>query len=614
MAYYCNPLNFDYRYQFLKAVNPQGTPADHWSVYREAADPSLIEFKGLYYLFPSMTNGFLTSPDLVEWTRHPFLSTMPACDYAPDVRRIGDWMYFCASRMGENSAFYRSKDPLHEPFEKIEGTFQFWDPDMFLDDDGRLYFYWGCSNVTPIYGVELDPETMERKGEPVPLIFGNTAEHGFERTGDEHVPPKSPEQVRAEVEAMVSRMMQAPAEQRAAMGFDSEEKIRATAQAFLGTDPYIEGAWMTKVGDRYLLQYAEPGTEFNIYGDGVYESSSPLGPFTLAANNPYSYKPGGFATGAGHGSTLLDREGRYWHASTMRISRTNNMERRLGLWKAGVDADGELFCDQRYGDWPVNPETPAFAKPDWMLLSYGAAAKASSEETGKEAAHVADEDIRSWWRAASAEPGEWVEIDLGDVRDVHAVQVNFADDGIVAEPPADGPTKSDMSGLRVIDTAEHRTRWLLQGSEDGTQWSALTDRSDADTNLPHDFIVLGEGRALRYLRLTVLETPFGQPAAVSGLRVFGLASGPVPAAPADVTATREGDLDMTVSWKPSNDATGHNILWGHTPDKLYHSYMVFGSERGSQRIGALIAGQPVYVRVDAFNTAGITEGEVLQVR
>ena len=76
-----------------------------------------------------------------------------------------------------------------------------------------------------------------------------------------------------------------------------------------------------------------------------------LGPFKPAGNNPYSYKPGGFITGAGHGSTLEDKEGRFWHTSTMRISKNHVFERRLGLWKAGIDADGELFCDQRYGDW-----------------------------------------------------------------------------------------------------------------------------------------------------------------------------------------------------------------------------------------------------------------------
>lgn len=73
-------------------------------------------------------------------------------DYAPDVRVVGDWMYFCASRKGEPCDFYRTRDPEGGVFERIPGAFDFWDPNLFLDDDGRLYFYWGCSNMTPIWG------------------------------------------------------------------------------------------------------------------------------------------------------------------------------------------------------------------------------------------------------------------------------------------------------------------------------------------------------------------------------------------------------------------------------------------------------------------------------
>lgn len=72
---------------------------------------------------------------------------------------------------------------------------------------------------------------------------------------------------------------------------------------------------MTKRGGKYYLQYAHPGTEFNTYANGVYVSDHPLGPFTLQASNPFSSKLGGFITGAGHGSTIQDAHGNYWHTS-----------------------------------------------------------------------------------------------------------------------------------------------------------------------------------------------------------------------------------------------------------------------------------------------------------
>ena len=91
---------------------------------------------------------------------------------------------------------------------------------------------------------------------------------------------------------------------------------------------------MTKHGGRYYLQYACPGTEFNVYADGVYVSESPLGPFAPAENNPFSMKPGGFMRGAGHGSTVEDKNGAWWHAATMQISMNHSFERRVGLWRA----------------------------------------------------------------------------------------------------------------------------------------------------------------------------------------------------------------------------------------------------------------------------------------
>lgn len=98
------------------------------------------------------------------------------------------------------------------------------------------------------------------------------------------------------------------------------DQYRATMRGMFSGMPFIEGAWMTKHNGRYYLQYACPGTEFNIYADGVYVSDRPLGPFQPALNNPFSLKPGGFMRGAGHGSTLQDRDGAWWHTATMQIS------------------------------------------------------------------------------------------------------------------------------------------------------------------------------------------------------------------------------------------------------------------------------------------------------
>ena len=97
-----------------------------------------------------------SSDDMVHWENHRLPDGLPFYDYAPDVRVLGDWVYFCASNREHNCDRWRTKDILNGPYERIAGSFPFWDPNLFADDDGRIYFYWGCSNITPIYGVELD--------------------------------------------------------------------------------------------------------------------------------------------------------------------------------------------------------------------------------------------------------------------------------------------------------------------------------------------------------------------------------------------------------------------------------------------------------------------------
>ena len=591
MKYFCNPINVNYRYQFNQDPRRGGA----LQICREAADPSMILFKGRYYIFASMTLGVWVSDDLVRWENRRLPEDLPLYDYAPDVRVIGEYVYFCASNREHNCDRWRTKDILNGPYEKIEGSFPYWDPNLFLDDDGRVYFYWGCSNATPIYGVELDPDTMLPKGEKTAVVDGHPYEIGYERVGEDNSTLPASE---AEVEAKYRGFVKS-------QGVPEEHipaELKPMIRGMFSNRPYIEGAWMDKVEGRYFLQYAAPGTQYNTYSDGVYISNSPLGPFVLAANNPYSYKPGGFLPGAGHGSTMRDKNGAWWHTATMRISVNHDFERRVGLWPAGFDKDGELFCNQRYGDWPMAAEGDPWREPKWMLLSVGKAATASSFAPGHEPGKATEENVQTWWRAASNSRNEWLCVDLGGVFDVHAVQINFADDTI--DIPCPGEIRPG-SQARYIEEADNKTQWKLEGSVDFDNWFVIEDKSAAESDLSHDLIVREEGFAARYLQLSDMAVPYGQNPCVSGLRVFGLGDGEKPDAPV-FTATRLGDLDMVVQIKGQENALGYNILFGSSPEKLYHSSMVFTA--GSHRVGALIKDRDYFVRVDAFNENGVTEG------
>ncbi|MDQ0496529.1 hypothetical protein [Paenibacillus brasilensis] len=91
---------------------------------------------------------------------------------------------------------------------------------------------------------------------------------------------------------------------------------------------------------------------------------------------------------------------------------------------------------------------------------------------------------------------------------------------------------------------------------------------------------------------------------------MGGGTGSLPKQTSGIQTTLISELDLPVTWE-EDDAIVHNVIWGFAPDKLYHSYLISGCNRVT--LSSLIKGQPIYVRVDAFNETGITEGEVLKV-
>lgn len=580
MNTYCNPLNLTYQYQ-------------HYGKYahREAADPTLIYFKGKYLLFASMSGGFYFSEDLLHWDYHQ----SPCLDlyrYAPDVREVNGKLVFCASTRNKPSTFWRTDDPFSDCWEKVSEPFDFWDPDVFQDDDSRVYFYWGCDAGRPIFGQELDPKTLIPVGEKKELIFDRHDIHGWERNSYPGVPAKK---------------------------YSLGEELLYFLMKISGhggkDSTFIEGAFMNKWNGRYYLQYAAPATEVPTYGDGVYVGTSPLGPFIYQEHNPVSFKPGGFMTGAGHGSTIADKYGNLWHVSTMRVSVNANFERRVGLFPAGVDEDGIFFCNQNFSDYPLEIPAgrfdPRTVRPKWMLLSYRKTASASSSVAGHPPELAFNENVRTCW-CASGSAGEWLQVDLGELYEVGAVQVNLADVDIPVKV-VDKKLRSDITtSRRWIDLDRNRrTRWLLEASADGQSWFVLADKSRADTDLAHDYVELSQLVSLRYLRLTAVELPYGENFAVSGLRVFGKGNVPAPAAVGGVQTAMIDGMTAKVSWDRVPDAQGYNVRFGIAPDKLYLSHMVY--DAGSVLLTALNKGQSCYICVDSFGEGGVTAGETVQI-
>ena len=572
---YANPIDVDYKFNFEQEY--EGVS------YRTGADPVIVLHQGAYYLFQTLADGYWRSTDLIRWRFIP-ASLWPAEGVvAPAVWSEGKDLYVWPSMThqqpilvtddpasGRIRYLLRRTPPLPgavpsgsedriKPGQVPAGP---WDPDVFVDDDGGHYLYWNSSNVFPLYGMTLDAKNrFAYKGDTHALLTLHPDIHGWERFGQDHsgtLPDGTP------------------------------------------IAPFMEGAWMNKVGGRYYLQYGAPGTEYNAYATGVYVSDRPLGPFTYAPYNPVGYKPGGFVQGAGHGSTFQDAQGNWWNTGTPWIGANWTFERRVGLWPAAFAPDGQMMVSTRFGDFPHYVPDHRVADPEalftgWMLLSYRKRAQASGSVAGHGPGDATDENPRSFWLSPDKAPGATLTIDLGAVKTIRAVQVDFA----------------DYQAGRFGDAPDIYTEFQLQSSRDGREWRPLARTEAPRRDRPNAYFELPRPTAARFVRY-VHGHIGGAHLAIADLRVFGSAGGVAPAAPELVEATRAADTrDATIRWRRVAGAVGYNVRWGIRPDRLALTYQVFADRvaDGSAAVlplRALTRGQGYYVAVEAFDENGVS--------
>ena len=534
---YCNPLNIDYTYMIYNS--------DKDISYRSGADPAVVRFRGEYYMFVTRSNGYWHSKDLLDWDFIAPKDWYPQGSNAPAAHNYKDSvLYVTGDPSGSMSILY-SDNPKSGEWKATPAILHnLQDPDLFIDDDGKAYMFWGSSNVYPIRGMELDKNhRFLPKGGVKELFNLDMPRHGWERFGENH------------------------------------------SDTVLGG--YIEGPWLTKHNGKYYMQYGAPGTEFNVYADGVYVADHPMGPYTYQKHNPVSYKPGGYMNGAGHGSTVQGPGGEYWHFASMALSINVNWERRLCMFPAGFDKDGIMYVDTRFGDYPrYAPVVPGKKGQfrGWMLLSYRKPVTASTAkgEFGPDA--LTDERTKSFWLAEANDERQWVLIDLEKPARVCAVQVNYHD------------YRGRIPGLRH--------RYVIEGSSDGETWNILVDRRSSYKDTPNDYVELEVPTTARYIRYKNIDVPTPN-LAISELRVFGLGFGKAPRSPQKLALDRHTDRrDVTVRWEPVKGAQGHNVLWGIAPDKLYSSWMVYDGNELEMK--SLTIDQDYYFAVEAFNENGVS--------
>lgn len=565
---YCNPLDLDYTYMVYNSSRNIS--------YRSGADPAVIEYRGEYFMFVTRSFGYWHSKDLINWEFIKPEKWFFEGSNAPTAFNYKDSLvYFAGDPAGYGSILYTDdpKSGKWTPTASITSNIQ--DSELFIDDDGKTYLYWGSSNVHPIRVKMLDKDDrFLETGVEKELINLVEEEHGWERFGENNFHPTLKE-------------------------------------------GYMEGASMTKHDGKYYLQYAAPGTQFNVYADAAYVGETPLGPFKYMKNNPYSFKPGGFTNGAGHGVTVQQTNGQYWHFATMALASNAHWERRLAMFPTYFDEEGLMYTDTSYGDYPLfgpNHPTNPGQHSGLMLLSYKGKTRVSSSKmqirkststdddyeitemplekdgNGEIISKVlTDESPKSFWVAEANDAKQWAEIEMLAPGNIYAIQLNFHD---------------HESGI-YTRTEGLRHRFTVEVSDDGEKWKTVVDRSKSYEDAPNAYITLNQPVKAKYVRYNNVEVP-GNNLALSEIRVFGKGLGKKPAKVNGFKVSREEDRrNASIDWQPVKGAQGYNIRWGIAPDKLYQSWLIYDKYEHFMR--NLDRDTQYYFSIEAFNENGISE-------
>lgn len=290
---------------------------------------------GQYYCYAtSAPDGFKAwhSPDLVNWREIGYVyrrrpdSWGFADFWAPEVVfHHGKYIMHYSARWQKNESLRIGAaiaDSPAGPFLDIQNhpMFDFGyaaiDGHVFVDDDGRAYFYYSrdCSehivegrHESHLYAGELADDLLSFKGNPAPVAW--------------------PEQ---------------------AWELRSGEQWR-----------WNEGPFMLKHNGLYYLMYSANFYASRDYAVGYAVANSATGPFVKAAHNPVLVSPSPEISGPGHNSVTLAPDGKtlvivyHIHTDPARPSG----DRQVCIDRMGFREDGALFVDGPTNTRQILPST-----------------------------------------------------------------------------------------------------------------------------------------------------------------------------------------------------------------------------------------------------------------
>jgi len=433
------------------------------------ADPTIVKFGDIYYIYATTDNEMLGSGaptlwysnDFQNWYNYtmevPTLSDVNLRNFwAPDILKGEDgkyYLYFGNCQAGCNIYGYVSDTPygpwskLHDDDKPViahgyprEG-FPSLDAQFFKDDDGKIYAYWGTwVHYNNGYAVgQLNNQTMD---------------------------------------AM----------------FDSKNiPLAQTPKPF-------EAAYMMKRNGKYILMYSGASCHDETYNVRYSYSDNPYGPFTQGQNNPIlSTNADKSVHGPGHHSVFQNNDDYYivYHRHDYPFT-AGGLARQICIDSLIFENDSTIrkVIPSHKG---INDFTESRVPTD---IAYLAKTKASSFYQLKSLDHnydylpsyATDNNNATMWKAASSSFPQYLTIDLGKENKISRIMTQF-------------------------EFASYYYQYKIEYSVDGKKWQVYADKSQNRTS-GSPMIDDKEVRA-RYLKLTVLDVEkTGLYAAVWNIKVY----------------------------------------------------------------------------------------------
>lgn len=218
-------------------------------------------------------------------------------------------------------------------------------------------------------------------------------------------------------------------------------------------------------------------------------------------------------------------------------------------------------------------------KAEYMLLSYKKHTTASSALAEHGPCCAVDGNESTSWIPKEVKPGEWLCVDLGAIKSVHAVKL--------------------CCNCAVS----------LYGSSDGKSYDLLGEKLE-ETSTGRLISFENELR-LRFLKL-ILTVPAVNRFSVTCFDVLGFGNGNPPKRVEKPFAVITSDTDAVISWNKVSTAIGYKIRFGMGPDKLNEVGTVYGEDSISIKMPSK-SPEKYYYAVDSINENGITKGDIERI-